>query len=398
MTSALLTFSLAFVISFATPLLVRFAPWLRMPTAVLEILLGIAVGKSGAHMIATPDWLRVVTRIGLLYLMFLAGLEIRPPAATPEQSRWHPEFLPALASLLASGAIALLSARLLYWLGFAENVNFTALILTTTSLGIIVPILRERGLIARPVGQTLLLSAMAADFTTAVLISAVLHPDRTGWSALVLQLIGLIALGTLLFAGGRWLLRRLSPSDPVVRSSQLGVRGALAMMGICGAATVVLHAEIIAGGFVGGFVCSLLAGKSHSALRLKLETMGYALFLPLFFVTVGMQLDLTRVRFAAVILQLPIYLLLGILVKMGAALAFRSFFSWRTSIAAGFLMSSRFTLVMAAAVIAEQNGVIGATEQGTLIAMALATVFLGPLLFNTVHRMEFVPDGEGNEG
>lgn len=387
-TSALLTFSLAFVIAFVTPLLVRFAPWLRMPTAVLEILLGIAAGKSGLHMIATPDWLRVVTRIGLLYLMFLAGLEIRPPQKRAKHGKLPPELLLALASLLSTGALAILSGHLLEYLGFTANANFTALILTTTSLGIVVPILRERSLIARPIGQTLLLAAMAADFATAMLVSAVLRPQDSGWTALAAQFIGLLALGLLLYAGGRWLLRHLSPSDPVVRSSQLGVRGAFALMGICGAATVLLHAEIIAGGFVSGFVCSLLAGEGHSALRAKLETLGYSFFLPLFFVTVGMRLDLTSVNLGAVIEQLPLYLLLGVFVKMGAALAFRSHFSWRTSIAASFLMSTRFTLVMAAAVIAEQNGVIGATEQGTLIAMALATVFLGPLLFNSVLRPE----------
>ena len=386
MTSALLTFSLAFVIAFLTPLIVHFAPWLRTPTAVLEILLGIAVGKSGLNLIVTPDWLRVITRVGLLYLMFLAGLEIRVPARKAKRGRASPELLVALSSLLATGALALMAGHLLAQLRFTASADFTALILTTTSLGIVVPILRERELIAGALGQTLLLAAMTADFATAVLVSTVLHPDQAGWRALAIQFSGLVLLGALLYAGGRWLLRRLAASDPIVRSSQLGVRGALAMMGICGAATVVLHAEIIAGGFVSGFVCSRLAGQSHGALRAKLETLGYSFFLPLFFVTVGMRLDLTRVDLRTVLEQLPVYLLLGIVVKLGAGLAFRSYFPWRTSIAASLLMSTRFTLVMAAAVIAEQNGVIGATEQGTLIAMALATVFLGPLLFNMVLR------------
>ncbi len=393
MTSALLTFSLAFVIAFLTPLIVHFAPWLRTPTAVLEILLGIIVGKGGLNLIVTPDWLRVITRIGLLYLMFLAGLEIRIPVRREGRSRASsPELLIALSSLLATGALALMAGHLLAQLRFTANAYFTALILTTTSLGIVVPILRERGLIARPLGQTLLLAAMTADFATAVLVSTVLHPDQAGWRALAVQFSGLLLLGTLLYAGGRWLLRRLAASDPIVRSSQLGVRGALAMMGICGAATVLLHAEIIAGGFVSGFVCSLLAGQSHGALRGKLETLGYSFFLPLFFVTVGMRLDLTRVDLRTVLVQLPVYLLLGVIVKLGAGLALRSCFSWRTSIAASLLMSTRFTLVMAAAVIAEQNGVIGATEQGTLIAMALATVFLGPLLFNMVLRQDPATD------
>jgi len=91
-------------------------PAFRMPTAILEILCGVLVGKSGWHLILPPDWLHVITKLGLLYLMFLAGLEIRiqsaPGAVTNDSKRSQValasvHFAATMAAALAAGHILL---------------------------------------------------------------------------------------------------------------------------------------------------------------------------------------------------------------------------------------------------------------------------------------------------
>ncbi len=365
------------------PLVSLMVPKLRIPTAVLEILCGILVGRGGFHVVIPPDWIHAVTKIGLLYLMFLAGLEIRIPTIKTRNKANLSQagLMSAAATLLVTLALSLASGYLLQTLSLASDAKVTAVILATTSLGVIIPVLKEHELLERPLGQVLLLSALLADFATVSLSSWVLHApgqsDSDAW--LQLGLFGVVGIS--LYIVGKLILRIVSQKDRTVRVSQLGVRGALAIMAICGGLATAMRAEVILGGFVAGFVCTMLAGEEHEVLRNKLEILGYSLFLPLFFITVGMTLDLSHVNFTAVFSQLPIYLMLAFLVKLGASIALRTVFSTRESIASGMLLSTRFTLVIAVAMLAQRMTLITSTEEGTLIAMALITVLVAPVAF-----------------
>lgn len=90
LSSPFFTFSTVFVIAFAMPIFALLIPKLRIPTAILEIICGILVGRGGFHLVLPPDWMKVVTKVGLLYLMFLAGLEIRIPIKKRKQKRSTP--------------------------------------------------------------------------------------------------------------------------------------------------------------------------------------------------------------------------------------------------------------------------------------------------------------------
>ncbi len=394
-TSPFFTFAIVLVIAFAMPVLALAIPRLRLPTAILEIACGVLVGASGLRIVLPPDWLQAVTRIGLLYLMFLAGLEIRLPTRKLENqvTSTHagvtlPLFYGAVVSLALTVALALAASHSLAHFDITKNPNLTALILSTTSIGVVVPILKESGQIDRPFGQLLLLSALLADFSTVFAASFVLQSHAGQKGSLAMQLLVLSVLAILLYTGGKVVLRRLNLRQRIVRVSQLGVRGALAIMAICGATALWLHAEVILGGFVGGLVCSLLAEEKHEVLREKLEIVGYSLFLPLFFVTVGMELDLSHVNFASVLTNLPLYAGIAFLVKMGAATAFFPFLSRRQTAAAGVLMSTRFTLVVAVATLAAREGIIGGTEEGLLIATAMVTVLLAPPIFSLLQHQD----------
>ncbi len=392
LSSPFFTFSSVFIIAFAMPILALLIPQLRIPTAILEIICGILVGRGGFHLILPPDWMKVVTKIGLLYLMFLAGLEIRIPlkrkkiqpvdTQNTSSSASSKTLVIALVNFLATAALALFAGRLLWQLGLTKNPLLTSLIFATTSLGVVVPILKETELIEKTLGQALLLSSLVADFMTVFLASWVLKSPTRPEGDLGLQMIVLTALGIAIYFTGIFALRIINLKQRIVRVSQLGVRAALAIMAICGTVAMALHAEVILGGFIGGLVYSLLAQDQHEVLRGKLEILGYALFLPMFFVTVGMELDLSHVQFDSVLTNLPIYVLLAFLVKIGSAAAFRPVFTWRETIMGGILMSTRFTLVIAVTTVAAHIKMINGTEEGLLIATAMVTVLLAPFLFN----------------
>ncbi|MCY0875062.1 MAG: cation:proton antiporter [Firmicutes bacterium] len=383
LTSPFFTFAFVFVIAFLMPFIALSVPAFRMPTAILEILCGVLVGRSGLHVILPPDWLHVITKLGLLYLMFLAGLEIRTqsPDGQANTGNKREQVILALAHFVATMAVALAAGHLLQMFGMSTSPLFTALMFATTSLGVVVPILKESGWMDRPLGQTLLLSALFADFGTVALVPFTLNVPGLSTGHPLFAIVALTVLGILLYFGGKKVLQAPVLAKRSARTQQLGVRGALALMGISGAISQAFGGGMILGGFVSGFVCSLLAKAEHEVLRKKLEILGYSLFLPLFFITVGMDLDVSHIAFGQLLSWLPAYLLLAFLVKGVASLTLWPCYKGRELSAAGALLSTRFTLVIAVALTAAKSHIISGTEEGTLIAMALGTVLLSPMLF-----------------
>ena len=371
-----------FCLAFLIPLTAAGIPRLRMPSAVLEILAGIALGHSGLHLISTPDWLHDVTNWGLLNLLFLSGMELRLPnsrAPSTQASTLSPLW-GAMLYTTATIAGALWISRLFASLHLTQTPNITVLMLATTSLGIVMPTLKDANLLAKPFGQMLLLSAFFADFLT-VFSSGFIFGKRTLLTGGI-AIAGILAAAVITFFIGKWLLHHLNLSRLIVRRSELGVRGAYAIMAVFGTLASLLGAEVMLGGFVGGVTCSLLAGNEHEVLRTKLETISYALFLPIFFITVGLELDFHSFHERALLLRIPLYLLAALFVKMIAALVWKPFFPWPRVIAAGWLMSTRFTLVIALALLAGEAHLISGTEISTWTVTALLTVFLAPWLFN----------------
>ncbi len=383
-------FSLAFIV----PLLASGIPRWRIPTAVLEILAGFALGHSGLNLLHTPDWLHVVTNWGLLNLLFLSGMELRfshkKATATQTSSTLSPLF-GAILYTTATFAVALMMSRLFVTLHLTKTPNITALMFATTSLGIVMPTLKEADLLQKPFGQLLLLSAFMADFLTVFSSSFIL--GKNTWQTGGLAISGILFAAVMIFWMGKWLLKRLQLTQPIIRRSELGVRGAFAIMAIFGFLATWLGAEIMLGGFVGGVTCSLLAGDEHEVLRKKLETISYALFLPIFFITVGMELDFHSFHESALLLRIPFYLTAALLVKMIAAFVWKPFFPTSRIVAAGWLMSTRFTLVIALALIAGEANLMNGNEISTWIITALLTVLLSPWLFNLT-RYEGTKKGE----
>ena len=174
------------------PLLLSKVRW--MPFVVGEILVGIVIGRSGFKLIGTEPTLDFLSEIGLAFLMFLAGLEIDfsqiipPPGANRKRS--GPILIAGIVFLLTLG-LSVVLGRVLVSMGISKDPWMLGLILSTTSLGVVVPVLKERELISMPYGQTLMLSAILADFFTMFLITIYVTVSRKGLSLDIL-LVGIL--------------------------------------------------------------------------------------------------------------------------------------------------------------------------------------------------------------
>jgi Kef-type K+ transport system membrane component KefB len=337
--------------------------------------------------------------------MFLSGLEVDFTALNDTRTRNEGRTLDDPVSLglvvfavTVAGGLGV--ALVLAWAGLIQNPLIIALILSTTSLGIVVPVLKERKLAGTRYGQSLLISALVADFATLLLISVVVAALSHGLTLdLLLVLLLLGAFVTL----GR--VGRLAASIPRLRrlvdelshaTAQIQVRGAFALMVAFIVLAEWLGTEIILGAFLAGAIISLLAKREGSHLHLKMEAMGFGFFVPIFFIMVGVGFDLPALLSSSkALLLVPLLLGVAYAIKFVAALVYRLNFPWRETLAAGALLSSRLSLIIAAAAIALDLGAINQSTNAAIILVAIVSCTMSPMLFNRFLPPTEAPTREG---
>jgi Kef-type K+ transport system membrane component KefB/Trk K+ transport system NAD-binding subunit len=384
-------------LAFVVPLVLSRFRRLRLPVVVGEILAGIAIGRSGLNLVSADPMLDILALLGFAYLMFLSGLEVDFEAVLPRPGVWQGSWKERLSNPLSQGmaifvltvVVALLGGLGLHVLDAVDDPWLMALILATTSLGVVVPVLKERGLMNQAYGQSLLVAAVIADFATMLLVSVYVVLNTHGLSPevlLVLLLFG--AFGTAYRIAS--LARARFPGLTLFRSvsdatAQIDVRGAFAIGLAFIALAQGLGVEMFLGAFLGGALISLLADRGKAELHHKLDMFGYAFFIPIFFITVGVRFDLAAVlESPQTLLLVPVLLVLAYAVKLAASLLFRISHSWRGTLAGGVLLSSHLSLEIAVAAIGLELGVIDQATNSAIILMAIVTATVSPLIFNRI--------------
>lgn len=385
---------LVVLLAFLVPVLIsRFR---RIPVVVGEILAGILVGPSVMRLVHGDEpALELLAEIGFAFLMFLSGLEIDFSilfaASKSKRENGPSPLMLAMLSFLLSLFLALGIGFGLNSVGFVRDPWMMTLILSTTSLGIVVPVLKENRMSSSRFGQTILLAALLADFLTMFLITVYVAVRSTGLSLEIL-LLALMFVPVVLFyqLGVRWLripaVRRIFEelSDA---TAQIKVRGAFAIMIGFVVMAQLIGAELILGAFLGGVLASLLSGTGEEKLRYKLDAIGFGFFVPLFFIFVGIQFDLNAfVGEPSGWLLLPILLVGAFGIKLLSALVFRLSFSWRETLSSGFLLSARLSLIIAASAIGLRLGAISESTNAAIILIAALTATIAPLVFNSLRE------------
>jgi Kef-type K+ transport system membrane component KefB/Trk K+ transport system NAD-binding subunit len=385
------------MIAFAVPVLLwRLKRW-AIPIVVGEILAGMAVGRSALAVVDPHDpILTLLADFGIVFLMFLSGMEIDfqslrayTPADGADRRRERPRvgvFTLPLVNFALTLVLASAGAYVLVHFGLARNLWIMALILSTTSLGVVVPVLKETNLIAQRLGQCILVTAVIADFVTMLLITVAVAVISRGLTAEILLIVLLFVAFFLMHRFGvifnkisavRRTMEELSHA-----TAQIKVRAAFTIMLAFVALSETLGSEVILGAFLAGAIIGLLRTPDDADLSHQLEAIGYGFFIPIFFIKVGIELNLP-VLFASpgALLLVPFLLVGAVLVKLIPALVFVSDFTLREAWAAGILLSARLSLIIAAAAIGMRLGVIAESVNAAIILVAVVTVTAAPLIF-----------------
>jgi Kef-type K+ transport system membrane component KefB/Trk K+ transport system NAD-binding subunit len=396
--SSFLPLLLVVTLAFAVPLVLSRLRFLKLPILVGEILAGIAVGRSGLGLVTHTDpTLLLLSEFGFVFLMFLAGLEIDFSALRVSRSQVRglrslmngPIFL-GLISFLATLLLTLPVDIWLQRMNLVKDPFMMALILSTTSLGVVMPVLKEQNLTSGRYGQTMLIAALIADFATMLLITVDVAVVSHGLTLDILLISFLFVVFFLVYRLGilsfeqvgvvRHTLEELSHT-----TARIKIRGAFAMMLFFVALSEALGVEIVLGAFMAGAMLALLSNAQDVDAAHQLEAIGFGFFIPIFFIMVGVQFNLDALlRSRESLLLLPILLSAAVIVKMAPALLFRTSFGWRETVGAGVLLSSRLSLIIAASAIGLRLGTVSESLNAAVILVAIVSVTLAPPIFQRI--------------
>src|SRR2546430_2652014 len=277
----------------AAPLALGLFPRIRLPAIVLEIVLGIVIGPHVLSWVSIDTPIRVMSLLGLAFLLLLSGLEV-------EYDRFRGRLLrlTALGYAISFG-LALLIGLGLHASGLVRSPLLIAIALSATSLGIVIPVLKDAGQVGTPFGQLVVAGASIAEIATIVLLSLFFSGEASGIGAklVLLGLFGLfvIAVGVAVLGAERSMrisaaLLRLQDTTAEIR-----IRASFLLLAVFVVLAERLGLEAILGAFLARAIVKLVDRDemmTHPQFRQKLEAAGFGVFVPVFFVAAGGGVDL----------------------------------------------------------------------------------------------------------
>jgi Kef-type K+ transport system membrane component KefB len=367
---------------FAAPLALGLAPRFRLPAVVLEIVIGIVIGPAVLGWVEVDEPVEVLALVGLAFLLFLAGLEIDLAALRGALLR------AASLGFALSLALALLAGLVLDLAGIAGEPLLIAIILSSTSLGVIVPVLQDSGEASSRFGQLVIAASSISDFASVLLLTLLFSGESTGIEEKLI-LIGLFVLVIVAVAAaiaGAEHSRRISAAFVRLQdtSAQIRVRGAFVLLIGMVALAEQLGLELILGAFAAGAILNHLdrdKAMTHPEFRDRLTAVGFGVFIPVFFVASGVRFDLDALfASATAIASIPAFVAALLVARGLPALLYREQLDRRRLMAAGLLQATSLPFIVAATAIGEDLGLIDAATAAGFIAAGLVSVLLFPLL------------------
>jgi Kef-type K+ transport system membrane component KefB len=376
---------------FASPLLLGLFPRLLLPSVVFELVLGIVLGPSVLGWVEVDDPVRVLSLVGLAVLLFLSGLEIDFMKLRGRTLRV------ALLGFVASFLIAIVIG-----LGFkagdlVSQPLFIAIVLSATSLGVVVAVLKDAGQVSSTFGQLVIAGATIADFATVILLSIFFSRESSGTAAKIILLGSLFVVAilvALVIAGVehskkiRETLLRLQDT-----TAQIRVRGAFVLLVGLVALASQLGLELILGAFTAGVILTLVDRDemmTHPEFRTKLEAVGFGVFIPVFFVTSGVSYDLDALTSSgSTILRVPLFLAALFLVRgLPALVLYRSAVPKGKLVVCALLQATSLPFIIAATAIGLDLDLITPANGAAVIAAGLFSVLLFPASALTILKRD----------
>ncbi|MFG6118088.1 monovalent cation:proton antiporter family protein [Thalassobacillus sp. B23F22_16] len=379
--------------AFLTPILMHRLKLKVIPVVVAEIIIGLIIGKSGFDLVDTHgSWIEILSTLGFIFLMFLSGLEIdfsifgkkkqSRQAVNKDANPPNPVWV-ATNVFVAIFIVSLGLSYIFVLAGFIDNLFLMTLIISTISLGVVVPTLKDAQMMKSTIGQTILLIAVIADLVTMILLAVFVSIYGEGGGNMWLLLL-LFGAGVLLYFVGKHYRHQSFMETMTKGTIQIDTRAVFTLIILLVAISETVGAENILGAFLAGTLVSLLSPNPELVKRM--DSFGYGFLIPIFFVMVGVEIDIWELfSDSQVMLLIPLLLLALFISKIVPAFILRKWYDWKTVMGSGFLLTSTLSLVIAAATIGEREGMIDKQMEGALILVAVLTCLITPIAFKKIY-------------
>jgi len=395
------------VILFVAKLAAYLSTRLGQPAVLGELIAGLLLGPTLLNVIHLPfvtdsnllqDTLDDLGQMGVLLLMFMAGMELHP------REMLHGSRTSATAALMGvafSVGIGFLAGKV-FSLSTMQAI-FLGLGIGATSVSISAQTLMELDVLRSKVGTTLLGAAVFDDIIVLLSFSAYLAIISGNSGVARIGTIGLQILVFLVLAipFGLWLLPKISQLVAKLSISQGVTTLAIVILLVYGIGAELLgNLAAILGAFLAGLMFSRTTEKP--VLENNLRTLAYAFFVPIFFISVGLDMDLRQMTWAALGLLLALCVAAAIGKITGVSLAARlNKFQWREALQLGTGMLARGEVTLILAKIGLDQKLLNGNTFSALIGVVVLTTLITPIalrgLYATPAPVEPVLDQPPNQ-
>jgi Kef-type K+ transport system membrane component KefB len=367
------------LVALVAPLTVATLPGLRVPAVVVEILAGVVLGPDVLGVVDADLAVQVLAVIGLAFLLFAVGLELDVKTLRGTALRLAAVGY-AISLVLGAGVGLLASAA-----GWVGSPLLLAIALSATSLGLVVPVLKDSGQVNSTTARLTIAGATLADVLAILLLTLLFSQEATSTGARVVLLttfVGIVAMiAAALLVTERWtaltlVVRRLQDTTAEIR-----VRGAVVLL--LGFVVVAQRfgLEAILGALLAGVVVGAVDRdtSTHPQFRTKLDAIGFGFLIPVFFVSSGIRLDVAGlVGDPGALVRMPVFLLALLAVRGLPALLYRRRLPTRQVLAAGLLQATSLPFLVTASMIGTDLGVLSPVNGAALVGAGVVSVLVFP--------------------
>lgn len=389
MASEFISLFVIVAIAAVCPIVAKIIPNKLVPETVFLLVAGALLGPYMADVIILSDSVSMLSELGMAFLFLLAGYEINPKSLTGSQGKR------GLATWVVSIALAFLLVRYLtdFSVSHIDGIA-VSIALTTTALGALMPILKERGLLGTELGDSVLAYGTWGELGP-IFAMALLLSSRTTWqtflvlAAFVVLAVVVAVIPSRARKAGTALYRFLQENADT--TSQTVMRVTIVLLVGLVTVSAVFELDAVLGAFAAGFVLRYVLPEGNKSLELKLDGIGYGFLIPVFFIVSGARIDLSAViaqpvMLVAFIASLLLIRMVPIVVSLSTSRDGREM-PWHNRLSVAFYCTTALPLIVAVTSMATKAGALPASTASVLVAAGAITVFLMPLLANITYRV-----------
>ena len=382
MTQELVSLTIIMAVAAASPIVAQLIPGKFIPQTVLLLAAGAVLGPYGFGVIEVNDAVKLLSELGMAFLFLLAGYEIDPKRLAGHQGK---------VGLLTWGITLGLAWLVVTFLPFftKQGINgiATVIALTTTALGTLMPILKERNLEGTPIGDAIISYGTWGELGPILAMAILLSMLVLGAFLAICLLCAM--LPTKALRTGHRLYRFLTENANT--SSQTLMRLTTFLLIFLVTISALFELDAVLGAFAAGFILRYIIPDGSKSLEMKLEGVGYGFLIPVFFVVSGAAINVRAVADRPALLVAFIVMLMLIrAVPVYVALSLdkrKNPLSSHHRVTVALYCTTALPIIVAVTSLAVKVGTMQSDTASTLVAAGAITVFLMPLLGSITYQV-----------